>query len=221
LLAASSRELASKLGSISDRSLEVLGTDVVTPRLMNSTTQAHPSMERSEVPLDLGDRKAHAREVLKELGTVMLLTIDRHLQKAGEHPHFHARPMAVAEVDADCTLWFVTSIDSSKIDEALTPYDGHASAQTRTRQAWITGTFSVVRDPDQIRVMWKKEYEVWFPEGPTDPKVCLLGLHPREVEFWDASGTKGLKYFFDSAKALVTGHPPQPISGQHDKVRLV
>lgn len=189
---------------------------------MNSTTQAHPADDRtSAVPLDLTDRIAHARELLKEFDTVMLLTVDRNLQKIGDHPRFHARPMAVAEVDVDCTLWFVTSIDSSKIDEALTPYDGHAVAQTRTRQASITGTFSVVRDPDQIREMWKKEYEVWFPDGPTDPKVCLLGLHPREVELWDSSGTKGLKYLLDSAKALVTGHPPQPISGQHDKVRLV
>jgi hypothetical protein len=48
----------------------------------------------------------------------------------------------------------------------------------------------------------------------------LLGLHPRQIEFWDASGTKGLKYLFDSAKALLTGEPPKPAEGQHDKVRL-
>jgi general stress protein 26 len=190
---------------------------------MNST-QAHPtSNESSAPPLNLTDRIAHAQTLLKEFSTVMLLTIDRHLQKMGDrdHPHFHARPMAVAEVDADCTLWFVTSIDSSKIDEALTPYDGYALGQTRSRQLSMSGTFSVVRDPDQIKAVWKKEYEVWFPDGPTDAKVCLLGLHPREVEFWDASGMKGLKYLFDSAKALLTGVPPTPAVGQHDKVRLV
>lgn len=186
-----------------------------------NTTHAHPTaIESTTPPLGLTERIEHAHALLKEFSTVMLLTIDRSLPKMGDHPHFHARPMEVAEVDADCTLWFVTSIDSSKIDEALTPYDGHAVAQTKTRQVSISGTFSVVRDPDQIKAVWKKAYEVWFPQGPTDPKVCLLGLHPREVEFWDASGAKGLKYLFDSAKALVTGTPPTPAEGQHDKVRL-
>jgi general stress protein 26 len=189
-------------------------------------THTQPNVARlSDAELSESERVAYARALLKEFDTVMLLTIDRQTQttsltKAIDHPRFHARPMAVAEVDADCTLWFVTSIDSSKVDEALTPYDGHAVAQTRTRQASISGTFSVVRDPDQIRSVWKKAYEVWFPVGPTDPKVCLLGLHPREVEFWDSSGAKGLKYLFDSARALITGETPHPAPEQHDKVRL-
>ncbi len=121
----------------------------------------------------------------------MLLTVDRRLGRI-DHPHFHARPMEIAEIDVDCTLWFVTNIDSSKIDEALTPYDGHAVAQTRTRQVSISGTFSVVRDPDQIKAIWKNSYEVWFPLGPTDPKVCLLGLHPRQIELWDSSGARSV-----------------------------
>jgi general stress protein 26 len=188
-------------------------------------THTQPNMTRLEdAELSESERIQHAHALLKDFDNVMLLTIDRNppssIQKAIDHPHFHARPMAIAAVDADCTLWFVTSIDSSKVDEALTPYDGHAIAMTRTRQASIMGTFSVVRDPDQIKAVWKKEYEVWFPEGPTDRKVCLLGLHPRQVEFWDASGTKGLKYLFESAKALVTGEPPKPAAGQHDKVVL-
>lgn len=197
--------------------------ELVTPRFMNTTQShtAHPSVTESTTPpLDTTDRIAHARELLKEFSAVMLLTVERRLEKMGEHPRFHARPMEIAEVDADCTLWFVTSIDSSKIDEALTPYDGHAVGQTKLRQVSISGTFSVVRDPDQIKAVWKKAYEVWFPQGPTDPKACLLGLHPREVEFWDSSGAKGLKYLFDSAKALITGDAPQASAEQHDKVRL-
>ena len=169
-------------------------------------------------PIDSLEGVRKAYEQLKEFPTVMLITQDRH--SAGDHPKLHARPMAVAQVDTDCSLWFVTSIDSSKVDEALTPYDGHAVGQTSTRQVAIAGTFTVLRDPDQIALVWKKSYEVWFPQGPTDPRVCLLGLHPREVEFWDESGTKGLKYLMDAAKALVSGDPPKPQPGMHEKVRL-
>lgn len=200
----------------------MIGTDVVTRVLMNTTNSASgtiSSLSPAE-PLDSLDRVRHAHELLKEFDTVMLLTFDRNQKKMGDQPQLHARPMAVAQVDTDCSLWFVTSIDSSKVDEALTPYDGHAVGQTKSRQVSISGTFTVLRDPDQIALVWKKAYEVWFPKGPTDPRVCLLGLHPREIEFWDESGTKGLKYMIDAAKALVTGTPTKPQPGQHDKVRL-
>ena len=162
----------------------------------------------------------HAYELLKEIDTVMLLSFERYDGPTKHEPKFNARPMHVAALDPDCTIWFVTSIDSEKVDEALTPHDGYAVAQTKTRQASIRGTFTVVRDRDQIKQVWSPAYDVWFPQGADDPRACLLGLHPREIEFWDASGMKGLTYLLESAKAFMTGETPKPAPEQHEKVRL-
>lgn len=164
---------------------------------------------------------AHAVELLRELDTLMLLSFERY-ETNGQHqePKFHARPMGIAAVDDDGTVWMVTSIDSTKVDEALTPNDGYAVAQTKTRQVSIRGTFTVVRDPDQIAAVWKKSYEVWFPAGPKDPRVCLLGLHPREIEFWDASGANGLKYLVDAARAFMSGEPPKPRPEEHERLHI-
>lgn len=167
--------------------------------------------------------REHAVSLLREFETIMLLSFERgkNGNRAHVDPDLQARPMHVASVDDDGSLWFVTSIDSTKVDEALTPHDGYAIGQTRTRQVAIRGTFTVVRDPDQIRDIWKKSYEVWFPQGPTDPRVCLIGLHPREIEFWDSSGQNGLRYLIDAAKAFMAGETPQPRPEEHERVRML
>ncbi len=173
------------------------------------------------------DPRHHALMLLREFETVMLISFERHGHDADGAPSFpcepklQTRPMHVASVDDDGTLWFVTSIDSTKVEEALSPHDGYAVAQSRTRQACIRGTFTVVRDPDQIQEVWNKSYEVWFPQGPTDPRVCLLGLHPREVEFWDSSGANGLTYLLDAAKAFMAGETPKPRPEEHERVRML
>lgn len=178
------------------------------------------------IPTGPDAQRQHAVQLLREFSTVMLISFERHGHDAHGapqsrcEPKLQARPMHVASVDDDGTLWFVTSIDSTKVEEALSPHDGYAVAQTKTRQASIRGTFTVVRDPDQIRDVWKKEYEVFFPDGPTDARVCILGLHPREIEFWDASGGNGLTYLIDAAKAFMAGETPKPRPEEHERVRL-
>ena len=47
--------------------------------------------------------------------------------------------------------------------------------------------------------------KVYFPEGKDDPNLCLAVLHPEEVEYWDMTGPKGIRYLFEAAKALLSG----------------
>ena len=178
------------------------------------------------IPTGPDEHREHALAMLREFETVMLLSFERHGHDANGapqgrcEPKLMARPMNIASIDDDGTLWFVTSIDSTKVEEALSPHDGYAVAQTKMRQAAIRGTFTVVRDPDQIADVWKKTYDVWFPQGPKDPRVCLLGLHPREIELWDSSGANGLTYLIDAAKAFMAGETPKPRPEEHERVRM-
>lgn len=167
------------------------------------------------------DAQKHVHDILNDLTTVMMITYDEVPDSgvrgsASPRSGLHARPMSVARLDPDSTLWFVTAIDSPKVDEAESPPVGHITGQTTTRYISLSGTFSITRDRDALERVWSKANDIWFPEGVNDPRACLLGFHPTEAEFWDMSGAKGLSFVFEAAKALVTG---KAIENQDDPER--
>lgn len=47
-----------------------------------------------------------------------------------------------------------------------------------------------------------------FPGGKDDPSIVLLRVDVTAGEYWDNSGTSGLKYLIEAGKALVTGDRP-------------
>jgi general stress protein 26 len=61
------------------------------------------------------DRKLH--DLLEDIGVAMLVTRTPEGQLRG-------RPMALAEVEPDGTLWFITGKHSAKVDELAA--DSHA-----------------------------------------------------------------------------------------------
>lgn len=173
------------------------------------------------------DAQKHVHDILNDLTTVMMITFDDAPAsdargKAGARSGLHARPMSVARLDPDGSLWFVTAIDSPKVGEAESPPVGHVTGQTTTRYISLSGTFSVTRERDALERVWSKANDIWFPEGVNDPRVCLLGFHPTEAEFWDMSGAKGLSFVFEAAKALLTGQAieQQDDPERHAKVRM-
>lgn len=156
----------------------------------------------------------HLYELLKEFPTVMLGTFEQ----TGSTPSLVARPMSVSKLDEDCTISFITGIDTAKIDEALKARVGHVIGQSKTRFFTVRGQLTVSQDRARIRELWSKANEVWF-QGPDDPKVALMEFRPEEAELWDVSGANGLRFVFEAAKALVTGEKmPNERSGeQHDR----
>jgi general stress protein 26 len=166
----------------------------------------------------LSSKQKHVYEILNDFTTVMVITFDAESSSS----NLHARPMNIARLDPDGTLWFVTAIDSPKIDEAESPPVGHVVAQSSARYLSIAGMFSVTRERAALERVWSKANEVWFPEGLDDPRVCLLGFHPTHAEFWDVSGTKGLSFAYEAAKALLTGKAieNQDDPEQHGEVRM-
>lgn len=177
------------------------------------------------------EAQKHVHEILSDLRTVMLVTFDdpeggaRGARAASVGPlsGLNARPMRIARLDPDGTLWFVTAIDSPKVGEATSPPIGHVIAQTSMRYVSLAGTFTVTRDREALERVWSKSNDAWFPEGTKDPRACLLGFHPTEAEFWDMSGAKGLSYVFEAAKALLTGKAiePKKETEQHGKISMM
>ena len=157
-------------------------------------------------------------DLLGRFSTVMLVTTEGEGEKAG----LHVRPMDVAKLDDDCTLSFVTGLDHAASYESKPDAPAYVVAQGRSVFVSLRGRVEVVRDRERIHAAWKPADKVYFPEGKDDPNLCLAVLHPEEVEYWDMTGPKGIRYLFEAAKALFSGEAAKPSEGSemHDRIEL-
>jgi general stress protein 26 len=152
-------------------------------------------------------------QVVESFDSAMLVT------RAG-NGELHARPMGLADVEADDTdLWFATGM-SSKVDELLGDPNVVVTLQGKSKFATISGKARLVRDRATIDAKWKESWKVWFPDGKDDPNLCLIKVEATRGEFWDLSGTKGVRYLWEAAKALVQGKRPEGVPGGHGDVQV-
>lgn len=155
------------------------------------------------------------QEMLAKFDAAMLITQSHH-----QTPH--ARPMAIARVEPDCRLWFFTGRDSAKVHEIQD--DQHvliACQEDRSRYISLSGTAELVSDRAKARELWKETYQTWFPQGVDDPNLLLILVRPKEVEYWDNQGLKGIRYAFEAVKAYASGTTPAIKEGeQHGKVSM-
>jgi general stress protein 26 len=133
----------------------------------------------------------------------------------------HGRPMSLAEIEGDSDVWFATQIESPKVNEikrdahvAVTLQDGHG------RYVSLSGQAEMVRDSATIDKLWTEAWKVWFPEGKSDPSLCLIKVRAARGEFWDMGGTNKVRYLFEAARAYVTGTEPKSPEGTHGSVKL-
>lgn len=153
-------------------------------------------------------------EQLEEFDTAMLVTHAKDGQ-------LRARPMQMAEVDEDGQLWFVTELDSAKVEEVMTDSRVNVSLQDDNKYLSITGRATIVRNRAKIQELWNETWKIWFPNGEDDPNLALLHIQATEGEYWDMSGMNKLKFLFEAGKALATGTPPELDNDDvHQKVEL-
>jgi general stress protein 26 len=153
------------------------------------------------------------RALVKDISTAMLIT---HT----EANRLRARPMAVARAEADDVLYFATDIESEKVSEILANSRTHVVFQDRSRYVFLTGTVTLSKDRGLVEKLWSESWRPWFPAGKHDPSLCLIVFEPEEGEYWDESGTNGLKYLFKAAKAYATGDRPEVDERTHGKTSL-
>jgi general stress protein 26 len=141
------------------------------------------------------------RELLEEFGVAMLVT----RTPAGE---LRGRPMALGEIQPDNSLWFATDKHSAKVDELAADSHVVVTMQSATKFVSLSGRAKPVEDRGTAARLWKAEWKVWFPGGKDDPNLVLLRIDGDAGEYWDNSGTSGIKYLLEAGKALLTGKRP-------------
>ena len=127
-----------------------------------------------------------------------------------------SRPMSTQEHTAGTDLWFVTDVESHKIDELATePHVNLAYYNSKTREyVSVAGTAKISQDKNLIHGLYKPDWKAWFGDqggarngGPDDPRLALIVVTANSVEYFITNKPK-VVMMFEVAKALVTGGMP-------------
>jgi general stress protein 26 len=155
------------------------------------------------------------RGLLKSFSTAMLITRDRRGVT-------YARPMAVADLEEPCELWFIAQKDSAKVDEIEDHAGVHVVCQKdHSVYLSLSGKASLVEDRERIEKIWKEPFRVWFPDGKDDPTLVLIKVTPERAEYWDNKGFNRISYLWEAAIAYAIGDTPRVREGeQHGVVNM-
>jgi general stress protein 26 len=128
-----------------------------------------------------------------------------------------SRPMATQTQAEGTDLWFVTDIESHKLDELeFDPQVNLAYYKDRTRE-WVSvsGIATVSRDRRAIRELYRKDWKAWFGDqggdrdgGPDDPRLALILVDVQSVIYLKVDKPQPM-VLFEVAKGMVTGTPPK------------
>ncbi len=148
------------------------------------------------------EQRGHFLSLLKKFHTAMLIT------HAPDHG-FHARPMALADVE-DCErVWFFSAKDTAKIREIELDSTVHLTAQSGDSLFLaMSGHATLIGDREKIGSLWREPFRVWFPGGKDDPSLELIAVRIRKFEFWDGTGLNRCRYLWESVRAYMTGTTP-------------
>lgn len=141
------------------------------------------------------------QKLLHDFDVAMLVTRSSNGQ-------LRSRPMALATVEADGELWFVSDRHSAKIDEITANNQVNVAMQGNNKFVSVSGIASVVDDRARIARLWKESWKIWFPGGKDDPAILLLRIRGDAGEYWDNSGIGGMKYLLEAGRAYLTGTRP-------------
>jgi general stress protein 26 len=124
--------------------------------------------------------------ILAEFDTAMLVTLGADT--------LQARPMAMAGVHDDGSLWLVTGVGSRLIEELARDPRVCLTFQRRASYVAVEGRASIVEEPACVRELWSQVMDLWVPGGPADPGAVALRVVPGSVEHWDGKGRSALRF---------------------------
>jgi general stress protein 26 len=133
------------------------------------------------------------------------------------------RPMATQERQPGVDLWFVTDVESEKIDELA--FDPNVCVAYYNVKTWewvsVSGTVTMSTDREMIRELYKKDWKAWFGDeggardgGPDDPRLALLLVDAVSVVYGKRNKPKPLA-LFEVVKGMITGKQPDVADVRH------
>ena len=107
-----------------------------------------------------------------------------------------------------------------KADEIAADARCCVTLQDGRRFVSITGEAALDQSEDRIGLYYEKSWEMWFPEGESDPTIALIDIEPEAAEYWDGSGWNRVRFAIDTAKAAMGDEAIKGDSIDHASLRM-
>lgn len=128
-----------------------------------------------------------------------------------------SRPMQTQARRAGTDLWFMTSLETEKVDELIAnPEVNLAYYKDGTREfVSVSGHARVNRDKAVIHELYKPDWKGWLGDeggerngGPDDPRIALIEVTAESATYLKSNTPRAVA-LFKVAKALLSGNPPK------------
>jgi general stress protein 26 len=124
-------------------------------------------------------------KLLEGIDIAMLTTV-------GPEGYLVSRPLSTQEATFDGRrVWFFTQADSPKVAEIRRNPKVNLAYASKDKNTYVSlsGKARINKDPELRDVFWNDALKAFFPKGRNDPKLVLLEVEPRTVEYWDGPGS--------------------------------
>jgi len=128
-----------------------------------------------------------------------------------------SRPMQTQERTNGLDLWFMTNVETHKLDDLMSdPHVNLAYYKDRSRE-WVSvsGLAMVSTDRDLVRELYKPDWKAWLGDeggdrdgSASDPRIALILVDAESVTYMKVTKPKPV-VLFEVARAMVTGSPPK------------
>lgn len=131
------------------------------------------------------DAAAKAKELVEDIDFTMLTTHD-------DDGRLVSRPMSTRQMDDNGDIWFFTSEDTKKVEEAKADRDvGLSYCDAKgMRYVSVAGRASIVHDEEKMKELYSPSLDIWFEDGLETPGIALLRVTPVQTEFWEPAHGK-------------------------------
>jgi general stress protein 26 len=131
--------------------------------------------------------------------------------------HLISRPMQTQEHTTGMDLWFMTNLESHKLDDLVSdPHVNLAYYKDRSRE-WVSvsGLATITTDRKLVQALYKPDWKAWLGDeggdrdgSANDPRIALILVEADSVTYMKVTKPKPV-VLFEVARAMVTGSPPK------------
>ncbi|WP_405283059.1 pyridoxamine 5'-phosphate oxidase family protein [Gaopeijia maritima] len=127
-----------------------------------------------------------------------------------------SRPMASQKRDPVADLWFVTNVETHKIDELEHDPNVNFGYLDEGSMEWVSvsGTARISQDRELIRRLHEDSWTMWFNDeggardgGPDDPRLALILVEVHSAVYSKQKHSTP-RTLFELAKGRITGEQP-------------
>ena len=131
--------------------------------------------------------------------------------------HLVSRPMQAQEREPGLDLWFMTNIETHKLDDLMNDPHVNLAFFKDGSMEWVSvaGLATVSTDRELVRELYKPDWKAWLGNdggdrdgSPNDPRIALILVEAESVTYMKVTKPKPV-VLFEVARAMVTGSPPK------------